>query len=107
MSEAYQILWSAAAENDLRRIVEYVAADSPSNALNILRKIRQTALSLYNFPERGRIVPELQNQGIFIYRELIASPWRIVYRICRHSVHVLSVLDARRNLEDLLLERLV
>ncbi len=107
MSEAYQILWPAAAENDLRRIVEYVAAGSPSNALNILRKISRAASILNNFPERGRIVPDLQDQGIFIYRELIVSSWRIIYRVCRQSVHVLSVLDARRNLEDLLLERLV
>ena len=32
--------------------------------------------------------------------------WRIMYRIDGNSVHVTAVFDSRRNLEDLLLERL-
>jgi hypothetical protein len=34
----------------------------------------------FGFPERGRIVPELQAQGISQYGELIIPPWRLVYR---------------------------
>ena len=41
------------------------------------------------------------------YRELIEPPWRIVYRIESESVLVLGVLDGRRDLKSLLLERLV
>lgn len=106
MSEEYRIIWAEVAESDLKEIVEYIANDSLDNALQILDKIKQCASSLYSFPERGRVVPELQDQGIYTYRELIVSPWRIVYRILVKDVYVLSVLDSRRNVEDILLKRL-
>jgi len=106
MKEKYQVVWSNIAENDLRNIIEYTADDSPPNALKILKSIKQKVSSLNTFPERGRIVPELRDQGILQYRELIISPWRILYRISEMKVFVLSVLDSRRNIEDILLERL-
>ncbi len=107
MSDNYKIEWAKVAENDLKGIIEYIAEDSPANALKILKKIKQKASSLFTLPERGHIVPELQDQGILIYRELIVLPWRIIYRISETKVYVLSVLDARQNVEDILLKRLI
>jgi toxin ParE1/3/4 len=109
MSQKYDIIWAGVAENDLKEIIEYIATDNPTNALITLKKIKQKASSssLYALPERGRIVPELKDQGILIYRELIIPPWRIIYRISEIKVYVLSVLDARQNVEDILLERLI
>jgi addiction module RelE/StbE family toxin len=107
MSDNYKIEWAKVAENDLKGIIEYVAEDSPANALKILKKIKQKASNLYTLPERGRIVPELQDQGILIYRELIIPPWRIIYRILEMKVYVLFVLDARQNVEDILFKRLI
>ena len=107
MNQTYEIIWAVVAENDLKEIIEYIATDSPANALKILKRIKQKASSLYTLPERGRIVPELQDQGILLYRELIIPPWRIIYRISEMKVYVLSVLDARQNVEDMLLKRLI
>ena len=106
MNEKYDAVWSNIAENDLKNIVEYIADDSPPNALKIFKRIKQKASRLHTFPERGRIVPELRDQGILQYRELVISPWRILYRISEKSVLVFSVLDSRRNIEDILLTRL-
>src|SRR4030042_3930906 len=107
MSRRYEVIWAGIAENDLREIIEYIAIDSPTTALKILKKIKQKASSLYTLPERGRIVPELQDQAILIYRELIVPPWRIIYRISEMKIYVLSVLDARQNVEDILLRRMI
>ncbi len=107
MNKKYDFVWSNIAENDLKTIVEYIAEDSPPNALKIFKSLKQKASSLYTFPERGRIVPELREQGILQYRELVISPWRILYRISEKRVLVLSVLDSRRNIEDILLKRLI
>ena len=41
------------------------------------------------------------------YRELITTPYRLIYRVRSRDVLVLAVLDARRNLEDVLLDRLL
>jgi plasmid stabilization system protein ParE len=105
MNKKYHVKWSAIAQSDLKQIVDYIAIDSPDNALQILKKIREKASDLYTFPDRGKIVPELKDQGIHIYREIIVFPWRIIYRISDATVFVLSVIDSRRNVEDILLNR--
>ena len=107
MSKKYHIEWAAVAERDLKQIIDFIAVDSPVNAFQILEKIRKKATNLCTSPERGRIVPELKDQGIHIYRELMVPPWRIIYRISDTTVYVLSIIDARRNVEDILLDRLI
>ncbi len=107
MKKIYDVIWSETSEKDLMGIVEYIAADSPSKAFEIFKEIKKKASSLYTFPDRGRIVPELQDQGIFLYRELIVPPWRVIYRISKKAVYMLSVLDSRQNVEDILLRRLI
>jgi toxin ParE1/3/4 len=106
MIKTYKIHWANVAENDLIEIIEYISIDSPADALKILPKIKKMASSLHSLPERGRVVPELQDQGILIYREIVIQPWRIIYRIADNDVYVLTVVDARRNVEDILLKRL-
>jgi len=54
-----------------------------------------------------RSCPELSQFGMRAWRELVVRPYRIVYRIEGDSVTVLAVFDGRRDLEDLLLERLL
>jgi len=107
MNKNYEVIWSNVAENDLKNIIEYIAVDRPSNALKIFKNLKQKASSLYTFPDRGRIVPELRSHAILQYRELIIAPWRILYRISKKYVYVLSVLDSRQNIEDILLNRLI
>jgi len=107
MNKTYKVQWAGIAEEDLKNIVLYIAEDSPTNARTIFEKIKEKASSLTLFPERGRTVPELQDHGIFLYRELIHTPWRIIYRIESSKVYILSVIDSRQNLEDILLKRLI
>ncbi len=101
----YSVLWSRTAEKDLEATVEFIADDSVDEALSVLRKIRDKVSNLFSMPERGRVVPELRQQGIFIYRELIVPPWRIIYKISGRIVYIFAVIDSRRNAEDILLER--
>ena len=107
MKQNYEVIWSEVAENDLIQIVEYIAINDLSNALKVLKKIKERVALLTTAPQRGRIVPELKDHGILQYRELIIKPWRVVYRISNQDVYVLVVLDARQNVEEILLKRLV
>lgn len=92
---------------DLEEIVGFVASESPSDATRLLERIERRAAALDSTPQRGRCVPELLYFGMRTWRELIVRPYRIVYRVDRDSVTVLAVFDGRRDLEDVLLERLV
>jgi plasmid stabilization system protein ParE len=103
----YEVLWTRTAEEDLKGIIAWIAVDSVEEALRALERIRARAAALSSLPERGRLVPELKEQGIGLYREIVVPPWRMLYRIIDRKVYVLGVFDSRRNLEDLLLERLL
>ena len=37
MSQKYDIIWAGVAENDLKEIIEYIATDSPANALKKIK----------------------------------------------------------------------
>jgi toxin ParE1/3/4 len=97
---------SEGAFEDLRAIVEFIALDRPVAAKETLKKIQERCESLGLAAEKGRIVPELERQGIRVYRELVISVWRVLYRITPSTVDVLPVIDSRRNIEDVLLTRL-
>ncbi len=105
--EAFRVLWTETAIRDLESLVSYIARDAPINADKVLAQVQARAESLHTVPECGRHVPELLRHGLAIWRELIVKPYRILYRIEEQTVYVLAVLDSRRDLEDVLLERLV
>lgn len=103
----YEVLWTQTARQDLEGIIGYIADDSIDRALSVANRIEHRCRELHTLPARGRVIPELRAVDVMAYRELIEGPWRIVYRYDAERVHVVAVLDARRDLSSLLLERLV
>ncbi|MGZ8499725.1 MAG: type II toxin-antitoxin system RelE/ParE family toxin [Candidatus Binatia bacterium] len=101
----YKVHWTHTASVDLESIVDFIARENVSNALDILAQLRNCAANLKSFPLRGRVVPELADIGVHFYREVISAPWRVIYRVADGDVYVMMVIDSRRNAEDLLLER--
>ena len=92
----YQIVWAESANNDLKQIVSFIAIDDSDAAekfgLSIVDQIE--ALSMH--PRLGRIVPEEQIEEI---RELIFSPYRIVYEIYEKEkvVYIVRVWHSARG----------
>jgi toxin ParE1/3/4 len=106
MSEPLRIRWTEPALTDLMSTVEYVAArESFEKAHGLGERLITVAGSLAQLPERGRVVPELGELGITEYRELISRPYRICYRIHGRDVAIVAVLDGRRDLEEVLMDR--
>ncbi|MDA8233658.1 MAG: type II toxin-antitoxin system RelE/ParE family toxin [Clostridia bacterium] len=103
----YQALWTQSAQQDLRKIIEYINADSEIKARRVYLAIKEKADNLRQMPLQGRIVPELRYYNVLTYRELISPPWRIIYKTEGKKVWVFAVIDGRRNVEDLLIDRLI
>ena len=101
------VVWTDTAKKDLNEIIEYIAQDSIETAIQKYEKIKETAGQLVFFPDQGRIIPELLKHNITKYRELIISPWRIMYKVEKNVVYMMTVIDGRRNIEDILLQRLL
>lgn len=103
----FEVRWADSARTDLLGIIGYLATADAAAADRLLGSLEKKAASLERFPVRGRLVPELVRFQVRLYRELQAPPYRLIYRVREHSVLVLAVLDGRRDLEDLLLDRLL
>lgn len=103
------VVWSEVATLDLDAIVGLIAERDLDLALSVMDRLRAAVSRLRQFPMRGRVVPELAEHGVAAYRELIVPPWRIVYTVLpgRRRVIVMAVMDGRRNVEDILLRRLL
>lgn len=101
----YRVLWTLTAKKDLVDIIEYISRDSIEIAVEKYEIIKNAAQQLNRYPEQGRIIPELLDQNIRKYREIIISPWRLMYKIEVDIVYIMAVIDGRRNIEDVLLKR--
>ncbi len=89
-------------------IVDYVALhDSVAAAEKLYSKLETSIGSLVTSPRRGRVVPELRAEGLEMYRELLVSKYRVLFRVRDREVVLLEVLDGRRDLAELLVQRAI
>ena len=105
-NEIDEVIVSQFAEDDLNEIVEYYFLLSQNYVEKIISEFEENIMSLKKHPRSGRVVPELEKQGILQYRELIQSYYRIVYEISDDKVIVHTIIDGRRNFEDIIISKL-
>ncbi|RMF19474.1 MAG: type II toxin-antitoxin system RelE/ParE family toxin [Candidatus Dadabacteria bacterium] len=87
------IRWTEQAFERLAEVQEFIARDSPVAAARMVDKIIDRAENLKTFPERGRIVPEIDNPDI---REVFEGNYRIVYRVREQYLEILTVFERHR-----------
>lgn len=104
----YKVVIDPQAKNDLKEIFSYVAENDGKLLANKLVDNLETALyKLEKYPDRGHIPPELIDTGIKSYLEIHYKPYRIIYEIKNNSVYIHSVLDGRRNIQEILNRRIL
>ncbi|HVV49120.1 MAG TPA: type II toxin-antitoxin system RelE/ParE family toxin [Polyangia bacterium] len=101
------VVWTEPAARDLERLAAYLRTEAPLRAERILERIVARGESLRATPDRGRTPPELRAIGERSWREILEPPWRLIYRLAARRIEIHAVLDGRRSLEDLLMERLL
>ncbi len=106
MTMKYKVIIDPQAKLDLKEIFIYVAMnDSAQSANNLLNALEETCYKLEKFPERGHIPPELRPTGIKNYLEILYKPYRIIYEIVDTLIYIHSVIDGRRNIQEILSNR--
>ena len=99
--------WSDGAEADLEAIIRYIARDSVVRAIAVNERIYEAVDSLCEHPNRGRVLPELEECGLAEFREIIVGPHRVIYRHENKQVVVIAVIDGRRNVREQLFDILL
>lgn len=94
-----RIRWSVEAADDLASIHAHIARNSPRYAAATAGRIVAAVDRLAEFPESGRVVPELGDPAV---REVIVGAYRVVYEVRPDSwAEVLTVFHGARRFPDL------
>jgi toxin ParE1/3/4 len=92
------VIWSIPARNDLKLIYDYIAKDSRYYATNVVENIVSKAENLDEFPEIGRVVPEIGDENV---RELIIYSYRLIYEVVPNDVQILAIIHGKRDFSSL------
>lgn len=93
MPDRYRVIISPAALTQLGRILDYIAGDSPANAVAVIDRLLEEIKSLELFPGRfAEVETELADEDGPVHR-MPAPPFRIFYEIIptQRTVRILAV----------------
>lgn len=90
-----KIIWSPLAAERLENIFENIVKDNESATYELIQKIINRVETLIKYPNRGRQVPEANDERI---HEVFEGEYRIIYRVSNQNIFVLSI----RNFKQLI-----
>ncbi|MBC8318892.1 MAG: type II toxin-antitoxin system RelE/ParE family toxin [Desulfobulbaceae bacterium] len=90
-----KIIWSPLAIDRTTEIAEYIAQDNQTAASNWVENLFDKVQLLKSSPRSGRIVPETHREDI---RELIYGNYRIIYRVEKTKLSILTVRHGKQIL---------
>ncbi len=96
-----KIIWSPLAVDRASEIAEYIASDKPAAAEKWISTLFSKVEKLASSPKIGRVVPEIGDQR---FREMIYGNYRIIYRIEKKQLSILTIRHGKQILpiEDIL-----
>ena len=97
-----ELIWTEKAVISLEIVYDYIASDSPEYARFQINRITNAIERLRQFPESGRLVPELVRSP---YREVIVNAYRAIYRYeaSQDRVYIVNIVHGHRLLSEQLL----
>jgi toxin ParE1/3/4 len=99
---------TAAASRDLIEICDWIAEhDSPAKAEHVLDRLNAAVESIAALPHRGSRPRELPPGTGEDYRQVFFKPYRVIYEVATAEVIIHAIADGRRNLQALLLRRMI
>lgn len=105
--DGYPVRLTRGAEQDLQAIHGYrVVRDGRAAADDWLTTLVERIAALRQFPDRGSFPPELERVGMRDYRQILCTPYRIIYRVIDATVFIMIIADGRCDMVTLLERRL-
>ncbi|MDR1904911.1 MAG: type II toxin-antitoxin system RelE/ParE family toxin [Treponema sp.] len=105
-----EIAWTPDGEESFNEIVEYYGIRAGENvARKIFDKINKEIEFLAINEIKTKVSPELKDIGINDVYQLTINPWIVYYKINEEhtKVKILVVLDGRRNIERILIDKVI
>lgn len=106
--QRFEVELTEGAEGDLKTIHAWLAEHrSTEDADALLDSFLDKVGTLERFPLRGSVPKELDASGIRDFRQVLLTPYRLIYRVVGATVFILVIADGRRDMQTLLEQRLL
>ena len=70
-------------------------------------KLKVAIRNLALFPQPGGVPDELETLNLTQYRQILSGMNRIIYEVRQDAVYIHLIIDTRRDLKDVLMQRLL
>lgn len=95
-----RIQFYLAAKKQLADIHDFIALDSPANAVKVYNGILDDIQRLSVFPQMAKVEEDLKGLGVEFRSLVVLRRYKVVFFIEKDTVYVISVWDCKRNPED-------
>jgi len=103
-----KIIWSKDAGDELIEIISYINNQSGKIAAEkIYKKIINEIKKVSGNAAGRRISPLLKEFGITDIHQLNIHPWIIYFRADKKEMKIISIIDSRRNLDEILYQKVI
>lgn len=94
------VILTPQSQEDLQSIVKFIAKGDSDRARSFGNTLIDKAISIGPMPERGRVVPELNNPSV---REIVYGSYRIIYEVYHDPtvVYILRFWHAARGIPEI------
>ena len=104
----HEIIWSKDAGDELLEIISYIKNNSGKiTAKKIFQKIQNEIKRVSENAAGRRISPLLKKFGINDIHQLNIKPWILYYKTEDNIMKIISIVDGRRNLEEVLYKKII
>jgi toxin ParE1/3/4 len=96
------------AERDLVELKSYLVKKFGSSQWRIsYAHLKESIRNLAHFPQAGVVTDELQTLNLTQYRQVICGMNRLIYEVRQDVVYVHMIVDTRRDVSTLLMQRIL
>jgi len=97
MSNSYKLVWTPLALNRLEEIVDMISKDKPMAAKKWVDTLFTKIEQIKPLPNSGRKLPEFNRKML---REIAYGRYRIIYRVEKSQVSILTIRNVRQQLSS-------
>jgi toxin ParE1/3/4 len=108
MKMKHEVIWSKDAGDELIEIISYIKYNTGKiTAEKIYKKITNEIKKVSENPGARRVSPLLKGFGIIDIHQFNIHPWVIYYRVRKDTMEIITIIDGRRNLEEILYKKII
>jgi plasmid stabilization system protein ParE len=105
---SFKVVILHSAEHDLKELRHYLISRFSTQAWrSTYQHLQSTVAQLATSPYAGVVPDEIQQLNLRHYRQVLCGMNRVIYEVRENTVYIHIIADTRKDLQSLLIKRLL